>query len=84
MGEKEKNEDIRKKKRTKRRNKKGAHTSINLLTRLSGIRPFLETDKREPLGPIRFPILGQEYPRHASKTFENLAEIVFFGEFGDL
>lgn len=59
-------------------------TAIDLLTCLGSIASLLKTDEREPLGAIRIPIFGQKHPRHTAKPFENLAQVVFFGEFRHL
>lgn len=59
-------------------------TSVDLLARLSRIRPFLKTNKRKPLRPPRIPILRQENPRNTTKPLEDLAEVVFLGELGHI
>ena len=59
-------------------------TAIDLLTRLGGIAPLLETDEREPFRPLRVPVLGQKHPRHPSEAFEYLPQIILLCELGDL
>ena len=59
-------------------------TAINLLTSLCGIASLLEADEREPLRPLRVPVLGQKDPRDAAEAFEYLPQILLFREFGNL
>ena len=59
-------------------------TSINLLTSLCSIAPFLKTDKREPLRSLRIPVFGQKDARDSPKALEYLPQIVLFCELGDL
>ena len=57
---------------------------INLLTRLGSIRPLLKRNESEPLCSTRFAIFGEEDARYAAEAFEDVTQVVFFGEFGDL
>ena len=63
---------------------KGQLTSINLLARLGSITPFLEADERKPLCTPRIPILGQKDPRDTAEALEDLTEVIFFGELGNV
>ena len=56
-------------------------TAINLFTRLCGITPVCKADECKALGSAGVSILSKEDPGNTSKTLEDLAEIVFFGEF---
>lgn len=58
--------------------------AVDLLARPRGVGPVGVADEREPLCPPRFPVLGQEDARDAAVPLEDLAEVVFFGELGDL
>ena len=55
-------------------------TAIDLLARLRGIGPLLETDKRKPLRAARLPVLGQEHPRHAPEALEDLPQVLLLRE----
>ena len=47
-------------------------TAIDFLAGLCGIAPLLKADEREPLGPPRIPVLGQEDARDPAKALEYL------------
>lgn len=62
----------------------GLLTAIKLLTRLSSISPIRVANEREPLGSSTVSILGEENSSDMSEAREDIAEIVFFCEFGNL
>ena len=60
------------------------HTAIDLLARLSGIRPLLITNKREALRPAGLAILCQKNARDAAKALKDLTQILLLRELGHL
>lgn len=58
--------------------------AIDLLTRPRSISSVRIADEGEPLRSPRFPVLGEENPRDAAMTLEDLSEVVFFRELRDL
>ena len=66
------------------RKSEGQLTAINLLACSRSIAPLLEADERETLGPAGIPIFSEEDSGHAAEALEDLAQVVLFGELGDL
>ena len=64
--------------------RRGSRTAVNLLARLGRIRPLLITDERKALRPSRLAVFGQEDSRDAAESFEDLAQVLLFGEFRHL
>lgn len=58
--------------------------TIHLLARNSRIGALDKADESESLCFARLSVLGQEDTGDAAETLEHGAEVVFFGEFGDL
>ena len=59
-------------------------TAIKLLTRLSSISPIRVADECEPLGSSAVSILGEEDSSDMPEAREDIPEIIFFCEFGNL
>ncbi len=57
---------------------------VHPLTRLRRIRALLIRHESEALGTPRLSVFRKEYARDAAVTLEDLAEVGFFGELGDL
>lgn len=58
--------------------------TIELLARPRCISSVGEADEGETFRSPRLPVLGEEDTGDAAETFENVAEVAFLGEFGDL
>lgn len=58
--------------------------TIHLLTCPCSIRPINERDKSKAFGPARVSILGQEHSRDTAKSFEEIAQFLFFCHLGHL
>lgn len=58
--------------------------TVDLLARPRGVSSVRITDEGESLRSARFPIFSQENSSDTAVFLEDIAEVVFFGEFGDL
>lgn len=58
--------------------------AVHLLARLGGVRPLLETDKREALRHTGLPVLGQEDSGDAAEPLEHIPQFLLLRHFRDL